>query len=309
MILSPSVVQTLILFILMAAGFVAGKLRVLDEHGAKGISRLLVNFILPAMIIQSMQRPFTLELRNTAFAVLGISFLSYASAFPLAWLLVKAIKAKGAERGAHAFGAIFSNCAFMGFPVIEAILGKDAIFAASVANIPFQLLAFSVGPYMLAKSAGGSVRLGLSSFITPAALASIVGFALFAGNVALPQPVCSALGLLGDTTTPLSMVLIGSIVSRMDFRAVIGKPRIYATSIFRLALFPLGLYALLYSLGFRGLLLSLPIVLAAMPVAANSAILAEAYGGDAETASSLVLVSTLLSLLTIPVLASIGFPS
>jgi malate permease and related proteins len=309
MTLAPSVVQTLVLFMLMAVGFGAGKAGILDAAGGKGISRLLVNFILPALILESMQRPFTPELRDFAFMMLAVSFLSYGIAFPLSWLLVKAIGAKGAERGAHAFGAIFSNCAFMGFPVIVAILGKDAIFAASVANIPFQLLAFSVGPFMLAKTAGGSVKLGVASFVTPAAIASIVGFALFVGGVTFPPALSDALTLLGDTTTPLSMILIGSIISRMDFHEVAARPRLYATSVFRLALFPLGLYSLLYALGLRGLLLSLPVILAAMPVAANSAILAEAYGGDAETASSLVLVSTLLSLITIPLLASIRFPT
>jgi malate permease and related proteins len=309
MTLSPSLVQTLVLFLLMGVGFAAGKLRILDEAGGKAISRLLVNFIMPALILQSMQRPFSPELRDLAFAMLGISFLAYAIAFPLSWLLVKAIGARGAERGAHAFGAIFSNCAFMGFPVVEALLGKDAIFAASIANIPFQLLAFSVGPYILAKTAGGTLKLGPSSFITPAAVASILGFACFLLGFVFPRPLGIALGLLGDTTTPLSMVLIGSIVSRMDFRAAIARPRLYATSAFRLALFPLGLYALLRAFGLHGLLLSMPVILAAMPVAANSAILAEAYGGDAKTASSLVLVSTLLSLVTIPFLATAAFPA
>jgi predicted permease len=256
-----------------------------------------------------MQRPFSPEMRDLAYSTLGVSFLAYGLSFPLAWLLVKAIRAEGGERGAHAFGAIFSNCAFMGFPVIEAILGKDAIFAASVANIPFQLLAFSLGPYMLARTAGRGVRLGIRSFVTPAAVSAFVGFGLFAGGIELPVPVGSALKLLGNTTTPLSMVLIGSIVSRMDARSAIAKPRVYATALFRLALFPLGLYALLSSIGARGLVLSVPVVLSAMPVAANSAILAEAYGGDSQTASSLVLVSTLLSIATIPVLAAFPFPA
>jgi predicted permease len=306
---SPSIVQTLILFILMGAGFGAGKARVIDEAGGKSVSRLLVNFILPALIVSSLQKPFSPELRNLAFSMLGISFLSYAVAFPLAWVLVRAIGAKGAERGAHGFGAIFSNCAFMGFPVVEAILGKDAIFAASIANIPFQLLAFSVGPFMLARAAGKGARIDVWSFLTPAAAASVVGLALFLSGFSLPQPFGRALAILGDTTTPLSMILIGSIVSRMDFRKAVGHPRLYASSLYRLALFPIGLYAILFLLGIRGLLLSLPVILAAMPVAANSAILAEAYGGDSETASSLVLVSTLLSLLTIPVLAAFRFPA
>jgi len=308
MSLSPSVMQTLILFILMGIGFLAGKTRILDEAGGRSVSRLLVNFILPALIIESMQRPFTIELRDLAFKMLGVSFLAYAIAFPLAWLLVRAIGARGAERGAHGFGAIFSNCAFMGYPVVQAILGKDALFAASVANIPFQLLAFSVGPYILAKTAGSTTRLGASSFVTPSAIASVVGMALFLGNIQLPSPIGRALGLLGDTTTPLSMVLIGGIVSRMSFRTALGSLRLYATSLYRLALFPLGLFLVLYLLGLRGMLLSLPVILAAMPVAANSAILAQAYGGDSRTASSLVLVSTLLSLLSIPLLASIRFP-
>jgi malate permease and related proteins len=309
MSISPSLIQTIVLFILMAVGFAAGKARIIDEIGGKSISRLLVNFILPALIIESMQRPFTPDLRDLAFEMLGISLFSYAISFPLAWLLIRSIGAEGAERGAHAFGAIFSNCAFMGFPVVEAILGKDAIFFASVVNIPFQLLAFSVGPYMLAKTAGGHVKLGPASFLTPAAVASVIGFALFLFGVALPSPIGKALTLLGDTTTPLSMVLIGSIIARMDFRLAIGKPKLYATSIYRLAIFPMILFTLLYILGFRGLPLSLPIIIAAMPIAANSAILAEAYGGDSKTASSLVLVSTLLSPISITILASISFPS
>jgi malate permease and related proteins len=309
MTLPPSLLQTIVLFMLMAIGFAAGRSKIIDEVGTRSISRLLVNFVLPALIIQSMQRPFTTGLRDEAFAILGISFLTYAAAFPLAWLHARILKLDGAEFGAHEFAAIFSNCAFMGFPVIEAILGKDAIFAASVANIPFQLLAFSVGPYLLARSAHGTVRLRLSSFITPAAVASVVGFALFICGITLPAPLSRMFGLLGDTTTPLSMMLIGSIISRMDMHSVLSRPKIYLTSLYRLVAFPAGLFLALYLFGFRGILLSLPVIIAAMPVAANSAILAEAYGGDSKTASSLVFVSTLLSILTIPALASLVFPA
>ena len=144
--------------------------------------------------------------------------------------------------------------------------------------------------------------------MTPAAIASVVGFGFFLGGIVLPAPLASAATILGDTTTPLSMLLIGAIVSRMDFRKAVGGLRLYVTALYRLAVFPLALFGLLRALGLKGLLLTLPVVLAAMPVAANSAILAEAYGGDAETASSLVLVSTLLSLVTITALAAIHFP-
>ena len=197
----------------------------------------------------------------------------------------------------------------MGFPVMEAIFGRDSLFAVSVYNIPFQLLAFSVGPYMLAHSAGKKAKLGLGSFFTPAAGAALLGFALFVGGVSLPTPLGQALENLGNCTTPLSMALIGSIIARMELRKLAGNPRLYATTAFRLAVFPLILYVALRALGFSGILLALPVVVGAMPVAVNSAILAEAYGGDSETASSLVAISTLVSLVSIPLLASLLFGS
>jgi predicted permease len=220
-------------------------------------------------------------------------------------LLVKAIRARGAERGAYAFGAIFSNCAFMGFPVMEALYGRGSLFAVSVYNIPFQLLAFSIGPYMLARSAGGRARMSASSFISPASVAAILGFALFMGDLSLPAPILRPLQLLGDVTTPLSMVLIGAILSRTRLRGLAKNWRLFATAAYRLLAFPFLLYACLYGLGARGASLSMPVVIAAMPVAANSAILAQAYGGDAETASSLVFVTTLASALTIPLFAAL----
>lgn len=300
--MSPTLVQTAILFLLLATGFAAGRLRFLDEASSKGLSRFLVNFILPALVISSMQQPFSPALRDEAFLVLGVSFGVYALAFLLAWLLVKVEGAKGGEAGAHAFGAVFTNAIFMGFPVIEAFFGKESLFLASIYNIPFQLLAFSVGAWILAKSGGAHMRLGFSAFVTPAAVAALAGFGLFVGGVAIPEPLLSAARLLGGTTTPLSMVLVGAMLSRMPLRKAVGNPRLYVTSLFRLVLFPATLWLVLKALGCTGLLLGLPVVVAAMPVAANAAILAEAYGGDAGTASSLVFITTVLSVLTIPVL-------
>jgi predicted permease len=308
MLASQAAYQILVLFFLMAAGYAAGKLGYLDEAANRGISKFLVNFIIPALVIESMQRPFSPELRNEAYATLAISAGVYVLSFPLAYLFVGLIRARGVERGAEAFGAVFSNVAFMGFPVVEALLGRDALFALSVYNIPFQLLAFSVGPYMLAKSSGTEAKLSLSSFVSPACLSAVLGFALFSFGILLPEPVRRPIRLLGDMTTPLSMALIGSILSRSSAKALSRNPRLFATAAYRLLGFPLLLFAALRLAGLGGRLLALPVIVAAMPAAANSAILAKAYGGDAETASSLVLVSTLASAATIPLLVVIlGF--
>ncbi len=307
--MNPAALQTLVLALLMAAGFAAGKLGYLDEAASRGLSKFLVNFVIPALVISSMQRPFTPELRDEAFRALAVAACVYGAAFPLAFLYARLIRAKGPSRASHVFGAIFPNSAFMGFPVMEALYGRDSLFAASVYNMPFYILAFSVGPYLFAKSASregeARPRLRPSSFATPAALAACLGFALFALGAALPPFILAPMRLLGDVTTPLSMALIGAILSRARLGGLARNPRLYATAAYRLILFPAVTYATLAAIGLRGRDLAMPVVIAAMPVAANSAILAEAYGGDAETAGSLVFFSTIASLLTIPLLASL----
>jgi hypothetical protein len=103
------------------------------------------------------------------------------------------------------------------------------------------------------------------------------------------------------------MVLIGGALARADFRSALADWRFYVTSAYRLLAFPLLVWLLLRALGFSGTLLALPVIMAAMPVAANSSILAEAYGGDYRTASRLVVMTTAASLFTIPLLATLLF--
>ncbi|MEI6877332.1 MAG: AEC family transporter, partial [Spirochaetota bacterium] len=149
MSLPQSTIQTFILFLLIAVGFAAGKMSILDEHTVRKFSRFLVAFILPCLIVASMQKTLTPELRIEAFRALGLSFAVYAAAFPLGFLLVRLLRLKGEVAGVHAFSAVFANVAFMGFPVQEALFGKSVLFTASIYNIPFQLFAFSVGAAMV----------------------------------------------------------------------------------------------------------------------------------------------------------------
>jgi malate permease and related proteins len=149
--LPPSVSQSLILFILMGAGFIAGKVGILRGDTIKRLVAIPPGFYLPALVIHSMQRPFSPELRDQAMSILGFSFIIYATAFPAAYLLTAMYRKAGhREKGVHRFAMCFSNVGFMGFPVAESLLGRESLFMVSVYNIPFQLLAFSVGTIMVA---------------------------------------------------------------------------------------------------------------------------------------------------------------
>ncbi len=300
----------------MGAGFIAGKAGILRGDTIRGLSRFLLDFTLPALVIHSMQRPFSPELRNQAMSILGFSFIIYATAFPMAYLLtVMYRKAGHREKGVHRFAMCFSNVGFMGFPVAESLLGQESLFMVSVYNIPFQLLAFSVGTIMVAgrvtaakdESFVVSVVRTLKVGMNPAVLAAITGFVLFLLSIRIPEPLATATSLLGSTTTPLSMALIGAVLANTRLGPVVGSPRLWFTTGYRLVLHPLAVLALAKASGLSGLELAVPVLMAAMPVAANTTILAGVYGGDEVTASGLVFISTAVSLLTIPILGGLVF--
>jgi predicted permease len=139
--------------------------------------------------------------------------------------------------------------------------------------------------------------------VNPAVLATLVGFIFFIASVRFPDSLYRTLDMTGDATTPISMIVIGAILARMDAKRILGKPRNYLTILFRLVLLPALIGAILYALGVRGLLFGLSVLITAMPVAASVSIMAEAYDGDGESASALVFVSILLSVATIPLVA------
>ncbi len=311
--LPPSVLQSLVLFLLISVGFVAGKTGVLKGDTARTLSRFLVNFSLPAIIIISMQRPFSPELRDQALRILLISAIVYAASFPLAYTAVLAYRrAKRPELGVHRFAMCFSNVAFMGFPVAEAFLGRESLFIVSIYNIPFQLLAFSVGVVMIAgrqERAPNTTAFSaiLGTLLNPAIVSAFIGFALFLGSISIPEPIYSAMDILGGMTTPLAMIVIGVVLSQTKLSGVLGNIRIWATTAYRLALHPLLVYGCARAAGLDGLELAVPVLVSAMPVAANTTILAGVYGGDEVSASGLVFLSTLLSLLSIPLLGRLLF--
>jgi len=300
--------QSLILFLLICAGFAAGKLGAIKGDTVKSLSRFLVDFTLPAIIIISMQRPFSPALRDQSIRILVISSVVYALSFPLAYAASAAYRKAGrAELGVHRFAMCFSSVAFMGFPVAESLLGRESLFVISIYNIPFQLLAFSVGIVMIAgKRTDGPRGIGaIKSLLNPAIVSALIGFALFLGSVRIPDPLYSAMDLLGGMTTPLAMIVIGAILAQTRLGGVLGNPRLWMTTAYRLGVHPLLVFAAAKAVGLSGMELAVPVLVSAMPVAANSTILAGVYGGDDVTASGLVFASTLLSLVTIPLIGAL----
>ncbi|MFA7562149.1 MAG: AEC family transporter [Methanoculleus sp.] len=295
--------QIFILVLLIAAGYAAVATKIVDPQATRGLSGLLVNITIPALIVASMQVPFTPERLIGAETLLLATGVFFALSFALAWAVSKAMRVPPAEEGVLQFAIVFGNVGFMGFPVALTLFGEEALFYVAIFNLVFNILVFSVGIAMLTEGRGKGFDPRL--LINPGIAASIIGFALFLGSVEIPSPFIDSIDLLGGVTTPLAMIIVGAMLATFPAREMVGNWRIWVASAILLLAVPAAYCYLLAPIFPDPFINGIMITMAAMPAAANTVIFAEQYGADSKLASQIVFVSTIGSLITIPLIATV----
>lgn len=292
--------QIFILFLLIFTGFIARRIRILNDNITKGITDLILKITLPSMIISSMIKDFTLELLLKSGQIVIISIVIYVFMIILSLFIPIIIKSKSHEKGVFKFSLVFSNVAFMGFPVVNAVFGEQGVFYTSIYNLPFNILVFTLGIMFLIKKDNENNTFNIKMFFNPGIISVIIGFVLFIFSIKLPYSIHQTINTLGNTTTPLSMIVIGSLLCKVRISFIFSNIRVYIITFFRLIIVPLFVFFVLRNFVSDYLILGIPVLISAMPVAANSAILAEEYGGNSELASQMVFISTLFSIISIP---------
>jgi malate permease and related proteins len=288
------------LFIIIGIGFFSRRHGLLDPARVHKISHILVNIALPALTISSMQAAHGSQGMTMVDTTLLVAFAYYIGAFLVSLLVCHFLPATGTEKGVFQFMLVFPNVGFMGIPVAEAILGPDSLFYVILFNLPFNLLAFTMGVWLLAHERAG--RLDPRILLTPGLVASLLGLCLFLAGYHIPYPADAALDWIGKATTPLAMLVVGALLATLPSARLAGDWRVYLVAALRLLVFPLIAFALLSLFITDRLLLLSVVLLIAMPVAANTVLLSDEYDVDATLASQGVFLSTLLCLATIPLL-------
>jgi len=203
---------------------------------------------------------------------------------------------------------VFGNTSFMGYPVAYAVFGEQGLFFMAVCDVIAPLFMWTFGVIVLCRP-HKSVKehqdlfpsfAMLKQIINPSIVAVSVGFLLLGTSIELPVLINDTLHLLGSLTTPLAMIFIGSILGDMDMKIIFQDMKDIVYCLQRLILLPLVVLAVLKSVSFAGYLVNIPVLYAAMPVAALTSILAARYGNDYHLASKLIFISTFLCIFTIP---------
>lgn len=290
--------QVLALFFMMIIGYIARKFKIISEDMNRGLSEILLKVTLPCLIISSFNVSYSKDTASNAFIL-----LLYSSIIHIFLFFVSNIFYNGYSKSVKSvlrYGTIFSNCGYMGIPVIESVYGKTGIFYTSIFNIPFNILIWIIGVYLfLGKSDLKTLR---KVIINPGLISTILGVIMFIFSLKLPNILLKTFESVGSITTPLSMILIGSMIAEIPLKELFLSKSIYYFSFIRLILIPVFILYVLKFFKVKGMILSIPVLITAMPAAANTPVFAEIYGGDTVIASKSVLISTLISIITIPLI-------
>jgi len=292
------------IFIMIIPGIILSKKDIISEDQSQGISAIVVNLTWPCLVINGMQIAYSRQTLLNCGYICIIMVVAFFIAFAVSYMIVKIIKLKIEKAYLFSFMLIFANTGFMGIPVINALYGSGAVFYASIVEMVNDIFLFTVGLILIQLSAGTNTRIDLKGLLTPGVFGIITGFSLFLLDIHLPGFLGSAVKITGAATTPLTMLVIGLQLGRMDVRDFLRDKSIYLLSFLKLLILPGAVFILVrFGLGDASLLAKVVIMEFAMPVAACATIFSQQYKSDVQFATRGVLVSTVFSVITLPVFA------
>lgn len=289
------------LFFLLVLGYGLHKKKILDTHMNNGISSLIVMVTNPALILSSLGAAGD-SAKSDVLMLIGFGVGFYILLPIFAAIMVRLFRVQKDKRGTLQLLLIFSNTGFMAIPVVQTLYGDIAVFYCSILNMPFNFLIYSYGIYLLLRDQHGEgEKLNAKKFLNPGIIASAIALILYFSGLTMPTVVSETFGFIGNVTPPLSMLLLGSVLAEYPLSSMVKDLRVNVMMLVKLLVLPLMAFLISSLLFTDSAIIGITTLTFAMPCAAMCVMLCKQYGGDSEAASGAVVFSTILSLLTIPV--------
>lgn len=292
--------QILVMLAMMLVGVALIKAKMVDETGVKQLSNIAMYVATPAVIIQAFAIDY-----NPEQLVNGL----WVSAFFAAALLISAIVARvicGSADRVGQYAVIFSNTGFVGIPIISSLLGPDYVFYVTMTMAVGTFVMWTYGIYLIS---GDMSQISLKKIATnPAVISLVIGLVLFFAPVHLPSMVQSVLTGMGNLNTGMGMLVLGANLGMSNIGLMITDVRLYKASALRLLVVPVLVAVTLLIMPCSYEIKMTLFICEATPCGAATSMLAQIYGGDYQYATGLVIVTTLLSMLTMPLVLTLATP-
>lgn len=294
------------MLLLTLAGVLVYKVGLIDERATSKLSNLLLMFVLPVLIFESYQMEFDPALLHGLLVALGASALVSAITIALSPVLVRAgsgCSDDGVRRRVpvERLAVVYSNCGFIGIPLIEGLIGAEGVLYMAAYNTLFNLLFWTHGAWVM----GDRCRLrdAWRHLLTPAVVAVVLGLAMFVCGVVLPEPVLEPVRMVADMNMPLAMIVAGATLAQGKLLESFRNVRVWWASFVKLVVFPLLGVLVMAALGIEFNVAFTVFIGLACPVAVIVIMFADRYEKDTAYAAQLFAVTTVLSAATIPVLS------
>ena len=296
MVVNNMLNMQLMMFLLVAIGFLIRKIGIVNTEGRKNMIDLCIYLTLPFNVLHSFLREWDWNL----FVSCGIILLLSAGYNAIS-VLFSAVLYKKADKKRQKplkYGTIVSNSGFLGNPVVEGIYGTDGLLYAALFMLPVRIVMWSIGVSVFMKD--GKDHLLRKILTHPCIVAIYGGVIIMISGIQFPTFVENTITGISNCNTPLSMMLVGMMLAEVHPKGLIDKTMVFYTFV-RLALIPAVVFAITAFLPIDSMLRGITVIMAGMPAPITTALLSAKYGGDEEYATGLIFLSTLLSLITLPV--------
>ena len=288
------------MLVLLLTGFLLAKRKVISAQFRKALTDFIINFILPCNIIKSFLIQLDLEILRDCVAVILISCATQALSIFLGNVLFSRMEEE--KRPCILYATQVSNAGFLGSPIVEGLYGIQGLLYASVYLIPQRILMWSLGVACYSGTKGKGV---VKKVVThPCILAVAIGLGLMLTQLPLPEWIVQPISMVGSSNTALSLIVIGAVLAEVEPKNMFRKEAFFYCAV-RLILIPAAVLGGCMLLNLDAMVTQTSVVLAGMPAALTTSILASQYGRDEKFAVSLIFLSTVGSMVTIPLLCGL----
>lgn len=298
------VFQTMLkLFLLLILGFVLFKCHIFDEYTNKKLSALIVNVASPMLIISSIAGVEGSN-KSIVFLMIGAGILMYIGFIILGKIINRIFPFPKKDWPVYECMVVFANTGFMGYPVLLDVFGQEAVFYASLIHMAFNFFVYTYAIMCLTKGDDSEFKLNFKQLLTPGIILIFVGIFIYLFDIQLPSVLMDTINSVGSLTAPLSMMMIGSSLAVYPIKDSFTDWRSYVFAFVRLMIVPFVTMIMCRLLHIDAYYANITIITNAMPVGSMVLMLATQYNANVKIVTRNIVVSTLLSVITIPIVVA-----
>lgn len=292
--------QMIKFFLLMSLGYFLYKVDIFDNHFLKKTTSFMLHVTMPAMIIASALNEEVERNLGVFFTVFLIAAVMFSLLPIVGMVIAKIIGAKMENKGLYVFMIIFSNIGFMGFPIIESMLGAEAVFYTAIFNMLFNVLLFTIGVKAVNYPEKADKKSLKEIFVRPGVIGALVAVTIYLADIKLPEALQDSIASIGSLTTPLAMLMVGGALAKIPVNKVFNEKRVYVFTIIKQFIIPVLSWFIIKAFIKDEMLRVITLVMMAMPVANTAVMLATEYEKNEELAAKAVFITTITSLISFP---------